>query len=245
MEYFLQQLVNALTLGAIYGLIAIGYTMVYGIIGMINFAHGDIFMVGGFIALIAFLILSTMFGLAPGLAMLIIVLIVSMAFTALINWSIERVAYRPLRQSFRLAPLISAIGMSIVLSNFVQVSQGARNKPIQPLFNDVVVLFDKPAFPVTISHKQILIMVITVLLLAVFWGTVDGRGADTYHAVSGRSFDGYATRWLVATVALFAGSAVIYLARRGSAAPRRDGHRRTASRARPRAHLQPGQRATG
>src|SRR5262249_35387775 len=104
--------------------------MVYGILGMINFAHGDVFMVSSFIALIAFLILSALLGVAPGIAMLFIVLIAAMLFTSLLNWTIERVAYRPLRNSFRLAPLISAIGMSITLSNFVQVSQGARNKPI-------------------------------------------------------------------------------------------------------------------
>lgn len=169
MNYFFQQLVNGLTLGSIYGLIAIGYTMVYGILGMINFAHGDVFMVSSFIALIAFLVLTALLGFAPGLAALFIVLIVAMAFTSLINWSIERVAYRPLRRSFRLAPLISAIGMSVILSNFVQIAQGARNKPIEPLFRDVITLLDNPAFPVTVSHKQLLIMVLTAVLLAVFW----------------------------------------------------------------------------
>src|SRR5205814_5927782 len=89
---FVQQLINGLTLGSIYGLIAIGYTMVYGILGMINFAHGDVFMVSSFIALIAFLILSTLLGIAPGIVMLLIVLVVAMAFTALLNWAIGRVA---------------------------------------------------------------------------------------------------------------------------------------------------------
>jgi len=172
LEYLFQQLINGLTLGSIYGLIAIGYTMVYGMLGMINFAHGDVFMVSSFIALIAFLILTTIFGFVPGIAMLLLVLLVSMAFTALLNWAIERVAYRPLRQSFRLAPLISAIGMSITLSNFVQISQGARNKPIEPLLNNVFVLLDTPSFPVTLSHKQLLIMVVTAVLLGIFWFVV-------------------------------------------------------------------------
>ena len=172
MAYFLQQLINGLTLGSIYGLIAIGYTMVYGILGMINFAHGDVFMVSSFIALIAFLILTTLFGFIPGVVMLLLVLLISMAFTALINWTIERVAYRPLRHSFRLAPLISAIGMSITLSNFVQITQGARNKPIEPLLNNVFVILNNPAFPVTLSHKQLLIMVVTAVLLAIFWFVV-------------------------------------------------------------------------
>ena len=124
MEYFFQQLINGVTLGSIYGLIAIGYTMVYGIIGMINFAHGDIFMVGAFVSLISFVLLSTG-GWAAGPGAVLLVLLISMAITALYGWSVERIAYRPLRGSFRLAPLISAIGMSIVLQNFAQVSQGA------------------------------------------------------------------------------------------------------------------------
>src|SRR5262249_59533749 len=113
MEVFLQQLINGLTLGSIYGLIAIGYTMVYGIIGMVNFAHGDVFMVSAFIALIAYLILTLWLGVSSMVLALLIVLIVAMALTSLVNWAIERIAYRPLRGSFRLAPLISAIGMSI------------------------------------------------------------------------------------------------------------------------------------
>src|SRR5512134_845938 len=108
MDYFVQQLINGLTLGSIYGLIAIGYTMVYGIIGMINFAHGDIFMVGSFIALIGFILCVTLgIGWAP-LAILL-VLLLAMSFTAVYGWAVERLAYRPLRGSFRLAPLISAI----------------------------------------------------------------------------------------------------------------------------------------
>jgi branched-chain amino acid transport system permease protein len=116
MEYFVQQLINGITLGSIYGLIAIGYTMVYGIIGMINFAHGDVFMVGAFLALIAFLALVAM-GLTAIPLALFLVLLIAMALTSLYGWTVERLAYRPLRGSFRLAPLISAIGMSIVLQN--------------------------------------------------------------------------------------------------------------------------------
>src|SRR5471032_973771 len=120
MEVFIQQLINGITLGSIYGLIALGYTMVFGIIGMVNFAHGDVFMVSAFIAMIAFLILTTWLGITSIALALLIVLVVAMGFTSLVNWIIERLAYRPLRGSFRLAPLISAIGMSIFLSNFVQ-----------------------------------------------------------------------------------------------------------------------------
>lgn len=165
MEYFVQQVINGLTLGSIYGLIAIGYTMVYGIIGMVNFAHGDVFMLSTFIALIVFLLLTQLLGIMTlGLA-LILVLVAGMALTALWNWVIERVAYRPLRGSFRLAPLISAIGMSIFLMNFVQVVQGPRNKSVPPLFTGVMQITDQ----LTISGKQLLIMVTTAVLLAGFW----------------------------------------------------------------------------
>ncbi|SIQ28961.1 general L-amino acid ABC transporter membrane protein [Rhizobium sp. RU33A] len=168
MEYFAQQLINGLTLGSIYGLIAIGYTMVYGIIGMINFAHGDIFMLGGFAALIAFLVLTSFFAGVPVAVALFVMLIVAMLMTSLWNWVIERVAYRPLRGSFRLAPLITAIGMSIVLSNFIQISQGPRNKPIPPLVSDVLHFGN-----ITIALKQVIIVVVTVVLLAAFWYIVN------------------------------------------------------------------------
>jgi branched-chain amino acid transport system permease protein len=169
MEYFVQQLINGITLGSIYGLIAIGYTMVYGIIGMVNFAHGDVFMVSAFIALIAFLILTTWLGISSVALALFLVLIAAMLFTSLVNWAIERVAYRPLRGSFRLAPLISAIGMSIFLSNFVQVTQGPRNKSIPPMVQGEFVLFNQNNFPVTLSYKQLIIWGVTAVLLAAFW----------------------------------------------------------------------------
>ena len=167
MEYFLQQLINGLTLGSIYGLIAIGYTMVYGIIGMINFAHGEVFMVGAFLALIAFLGLVAIGVTAVPLA-LFIVLLVAMALTALYGWTIERIAYRPLRHSFRLAPLISAIGMSIVLQNYVQIVQGARVKPLPPLIRGGYTFFERSGFAVGLSNVQIAIVVITVALMLVF-----------------------------------------------------------------------------
>src|ERR1700686_2888874 len=158
MEIFVQQLINGITLGSIYGLIAIGYTMVFGIIGMVNFAHGDVFMVSAFIALIAFLILTTWLGITSIALALFIVLIAAMLFTSLVNWVIERVAYRPLRGSFRLAPLISAIGMSIFLMNFVQVAQGPRNKSIPPLLQGDFVLMSR-TYQVTLSYRQLLIWV--------------------------------------------------------------------------------------
>jgi branched-chain amino acid transport system permease protein len=168
MDYFAQQLINGLVLGSIYGLIAIGYTMVYGIVGMINFAHGDIFMIGGFIALISFLILVSM-GLTVVPVILLIVLLVSMAITALYGWTIERIAYRPLRHSFRLAPMLSAIGMSFVLTNYSQVAQGARVKPVPPIITGGYTLHEGvDGFAVRLSNIQIIVVITTIVLLALF-----------------------------------------------------------------------------
>jgi branched-chain amino acid transport system permease protein len=167
MEYFLQQLINGITLGSIYGLIAIGYTMVYGIIGMINFAHGDVFMVGAFIALIAFLALVAIGITAIPLA-LFLVLLIAMALTSLYGWTVERLAYRPLRGSFRLAPLISALGMSIVLQNYVQITQGALVKPLPPLVTGGYTLLERDGFAVQLSNIQIMIVVTTLILMTVF-----------------------------------------------------------------------------
>ena len=168
MGYFLQQLINGLTLGAIYGLIAIGYTMVYGIIGMINFAHGEIYMIGAFISLIAFLILAPTGGAMVVLA-LVVVLIVTMLLTAVYGWALERLAYRPLRGSPRLAALISAIGMSIALQNYVQLAQGARVKTLAPLIGGSFAIAESDGFIVTLSTMQILIWVVTVVLMVGFW----------------------------------------------------------------------------
>ena len=151
----------------IYGLIAIGYTMVYGIIGMINFAHGDVFMVGAFLSLIA-LTGFAMVGITAVPLALALTLLFAAALAALYGWTIERVAYRPLRGSFRLAPLISAIGMSITLQNFVQVSQGARVKPLEPLIPGGLVLLSRGGFVVQLAWMQIAIVATTLTVLAFF-----------------------------------------------------------------------------
>jgi branched-chain amino acid transport system permease protein len=170
MDVFLQQLINGIALGSIYGLIAIGYTMVFGIIGMINFAHGDVFMLSAFIALILFLALTQFLGLSSLPLVFVLVLIAAMALTSLWNFVIERVAYRRLRGSFRLAPLISALGTSIFLANFVYLVQGPRNKAVPPIFSDVIhITAGSAGYNVTLSYKQILIVGVTAVLLAVFW----------------------------------------------------------------------------
>ncbi len=168
LAYALQQLINGLTLGMIYGLIAIGYTMVYGIIGMINFAHGDVFMVGAFLSLIALAGLAGL-GLTAVPIALALTLVFAAAIAALYGWTIERVAYRPLRGSFRLAPLISAIGMSITLENYVQLAQGARVKPLPPIVHGGFTLYEGAGgFAVQLSVMQIVIMITTLLCLAIF-----------------------------------------------------------------------------
>jgi branched-chain amino acid transport system permease protein len=167
MGYFLQQLINGLTLGMIYGLIAIGYTMVYGIVGMINFAHGEIFMIGAFIAFITFLALGLVgIGWVP--LALLIVLVATMLLTSVYGWTLERVAYRPLRRSPRLAALITAIGMSIFLQNYVQLLQGARVKPLQPVVTGGVRFLEGGNFTVTFSYLQMLIILLTIGLMLGF-----------------------------------------------------------------------------
>ncbi len=172
MEYFLQQLINGVTLGSIYGLIAIGYTMVYGIIGMINFAHGDIYMIGSFMAMIGLALAGAagLLGSSGGIILaLIVVLALSMVFTGVYGWSVERIAYRPLRGSFRLAPLISAIGMSIALQNYVQLVQGARPRSIRPVIEGNIVLMTRSdGFTVVLSYLQIFIVLVTIALMTVF-----------------------------------------------------------------------------
>jgi branched-chain amino acid transport system permease protein len=146
--------------------------MVFGIIGMVNFAHGDVFMLSTFIALIFLMVLTQVVGLGPLAIALFLVLIAAMLLTSLWAWAIERLAYRPLRGSFRLAPLISAIGMSIFLSNLVQVTQGPRYKPAPQMLGDVITLHEGVDYTVTVSYKQLLIVAVTAVLLAAFWYVV-------------------------------------------------------------------------
>ncbi|HMV38486.1 ABC transporter permease subunit [Plasticicumulans sp.] len=159
-----QQLVNGLTLGSIYGLIAIGYTMVYGIIGMINFAHGDVYMVSAYLTAIAIAVL-TGFGIDSAPFAIVITLALTMFITGVYGWSIERVAYRPLRGSTRLAPLISAIGISLVLQNYVQLSQGAKPQGVPTLVSGTVRLGTETNF-VQMTYIQILIVVVSFAAMA-------------------------------------------------------------------------------
>ncbi|MDE8601712.1 branched-chain amino acid ABC transporter permease LivH [Marinomonas sp. RSW2] len=161
MDIVLQQLVNGLTLGSVYGLIAIGYTMVYGIIGMINFAHGDVYMVSAYITAIAIALL-TFFGIESFPIIIIGTLFLTVAVTGAYGWVIERIAYRPLRNSSRLAVLISAIGMSLILQNYVQLSQGANQQGVPTLLTGAIRFTVGDGF-VQITYMKLLILFISLL----------------------------------------------------------------------------------
>lgn len=163
---FLQQLVNGLTVGSVYALIALGYTMVYGILEFINFAHGEIYMVGAYLGIIA-VALATSLGLGGfPVLLLIIAFVFAMAFSASWGVTIERLAYRPLRQAPRLAPLISALGVSIFLQNFVMVTQGTRDKVFRLTEHPIPLTSGSITFGSTqISFVQMMIMGLAVLLM--------------------------------------------------------------------------------
>ncbi|MBI2744709.1 MAG: branched-chain amino acid ABC transporter permease [Burkholderiales bacterium] len=159
MDIFLQQIINGLVLGSMYALVALGYTMVYGIIGLINFAHGEVLMVG---ALVSWSVIGVLQPLLPPWLVLIIALIVACVLAAALNYSIEKVAYRPLRNSPRLAPLITAIGMSILLQTMAMIIW-------KPNFKSYPTLL--PSTPIqlggaSITPTQIMILVVTALTLA-------------------------------------------------------------------------------
>ena len=162
MDIFLQQILNGLVLGSVYALVALGYTMVYGILGLINFAHGDVVMVGALTAL------SVMTGIAaaglglPGPLVVLLALVVAMGVCMLLGFSIERVAYRPLRRAPRLAPLITAIGVSILLQNIAMLVWGRRYHT----FPQLITPTPHNVFGATITDVQILIIVVSALIMA-------------------------------------------------------------------------------
>ena len=162
--YLLQQLINGLTIGSTYALIAIGYTMVYGIIGMINFAHGEIYMIGSYITFIVIAGLVSM-GLVSLPIILVIALLVAIFIASTYGWTVERVAYRPLRGSNRLIPLISAIGMSIFLQNFVVLSQGSRDVALPPQIIGGWNFGDPSVFEVSLSYMQVMIFITTFITM--------------------------------------------------------------------------------
>lgn len=164
--YFIQQTCNGLTLGSTYALIAIGYTMVYGIIGMINFAHGEVYMIGSYISFIVIAGLMA-FGIDSSWLLIFAAFAISIIITSAYGWSIERVAYKPVRHSKRLIALISAIGMSIFLQNYVSLNQGSRDLALPQLINDQLTIGSSIVgnFVVSISYIQIMIWLVTFLAM--------------------------------------------------------------------------------
>ena len=154
MELLVQQLVNGLAVGSIYALIALGYTMVYGTIKLINFAHGDVYMMGAFIGYFAVMVLKMN---------VFVALLVAMVACAVLGVVIERVAYKPLRNSTRVAALITAIGVSYLLENAMSYFFGAESRPFPSDFGtETFTLFGD----VSVNGKQILIFGVTVVLMA-------------------------------------------------------------------------------
>jgi branched-chain amino acid transport system permease protein len=162
--HFFQQLVNGLTIGSTYALIAIGYTMVYGIIGMINFAHGEVYMIGSYVAFIVLAGLA-MLGIHSLPLLMTAAFLATIVVTSAYGYSIERIAYRPLRGSNRLIPLISAIGMSIFLQNSVLLSQDSKDKSIPNLIPGSFSFGSGGAQEVLISYMQILVFVVTLVVM--------------------------------------------------------------------------------
>jgi len=159
MEFFIQQLINGITLGGVYALIALGYTMVYGIIQLINFAHGEFFAAGGYMGVI-FISWMAAQGYHPYVC-LAVSLVLAMIYCALLAMAVERLAYRPLRQASRLAVLLSALGMSIFLQNGLMLTQGVYDKPYPTEITSGGLDFGL----ITISYMQMLIVGLTAALL--------------------------------------------------------------------------------
>jgi branched-chain amino acid transport system permease protein len=159
MDTFVQQIINGLVLGSVYALVALGYTMVYGIINLINFAHGDVLMVG---ALTSWTVVTALQGTMPGWLLLLVSLIAAVVVCGILNFAIEKVAYRPLRNAPRLAPLITAMGMSLLLQTLAMIIWKPNYKPFPILLPSEP--FD--VFGAVINTTQILILVVTAVTLA-------------------------------------------------------------------------------
>jgi branched-chain amino acid transport system permease protein len=161
MEYFLQLFSSGMTRGSIYALIALGYTMVYGIIQLINFAHGEIYMIGAFVALIVSGVL-TIYGFS-GVSILILAAVIAMVYAAAYGYTLERIAYRPLRNAPRLSPLISAIGMSLFLQNYVSLAQTPDFLPFPALIPDFA--FIEPIAHIIGSSELVILLTSAIAMV--------------------------------------------------------------------------------
>jgi len=169
METFIQQIINGLVLGSMYALVALGYTMVYGIIGLINFAHGEVLMVGAMTSWSIIGLMQESMPGTPGWIILLVSMVIAAVVAAALNFAIEKLAYRPLRNSPRLAPLITAIGMSILLQTLAMIIWKPNYKPFPNLLP--VVPYDIGGAVITLT--QILILAATVVSLAVLMWLVN------------------------------------------------------------------------
>ena len=161
METLIQQLVNGLVLGSMYALVALGYTMVYGIVNLINFAHGDVMMVGAMTAYSMFKLLAYLAPGLPGWLTVVIATVVAMIACGTLNFFIERLAYRRLRNAPKLAPLVTAIGMSILLETLAMVIWGRDYKVFPSILSNHIINIHG----VVITPVQVMILVITTVLL--------------------------------------------------------------------------------
>ncbi|CAH0348761.1 branched-chain amino acid ABC transporter permease [Aquabacterium sp. CECT 9606] len=168
MDTFIQQLINGLVLGSMYALVALGYTMVYGIINLINFAHGEVLMVG---ALVSWTVVTSLESLGwPGWVLLLLALLAAMVVCALLNFVIEKLAYRPLRNAPRLAPLITAMGMSLLLQTLAMIIWKPDYKPFPILLPDDPI----EVMGATTNLVQILIIAVTAMTLAGLMALIHG-----------------------------------------------------------------------
>jgi len=188
MDQIAQTIIIGIANGMIFALVALGYTLVYGIIELINFAHGEVFMLGSFMALV---LITTVFKLTADtplalmVAQVLIVIAITMLATATLNVSIERVAYRPLRNAPKLAPLISAIGMSFVLQNVALLIFGPANDGVDRILPNVNVLSVFGITNVTISAEQVFVALVTIpLLLALSWFVTKTRQGKAMRATA-------------------------------------------------------------
>jgi branched-chain amino acid transport system permease protein len=188
MEQIAQTIIIGLANGLIFALVALGYTLVYGIIELINFAHGEVFMLGSFVALVLITTVFKLTGATPLPLMVVQVLVViaiTMLATATLNVSIERVAYRPLRNAPKLAPLISAIGMSFVLQNVALLIFGPANDGVDRILPNINVLSVFGISNVTISAEQVFVALVTIpLLLALSWFVTKTRQGKAMRATA-------------------------------------------------------------
>lgn len=166
MDVIVQQLINGITLGSVYAVVALGYTMVYGIIQLINFAHGDVVMLGG---MVSFTVLTALVSASPGLSpvlMVIIATLIAIPVCMGIGFGLERVAYKPLRRAPKLAPLITAIGISIILQHLAMIIFTRNNLPYPQVIPLKTYAVTGGTSPATITNIQIIILLTSLMMMA-------------------------------------------------------------------------------